>query len=413
MKSKILILLWHPHNAIAGGFIRTKVLLSQFKHIEATIIDNSPTLIHTNEFKHVRVISYNIPKLITISYKIHYALGRFFEWSTALFYLIKIGRRELANEDYSVIYGPTGDNLHIFLAGVVLKILFPSKKLLLDVLNLEMPEGGIWTYYKSFRRNNVSMLFAIANTIAITVLLFVEKKLIHYCDHIVTVSPYMKLVIAKYYPIDNISVTPSGVTIENGGVDKKIKKTIDGLFVGRHTKEKGIFDVLKVWKSIVADSKDMNLETVGVCPDEVKQTLNEKIDRYHLLSRVVVNGVLSEEEKWEKYKKAKVFMHLAYHEPLVPVITILEALSCGVPVVTYYVPAIEDYPFLKKNPALIVINNGDIEIATKEVKRLLTLPADERNKIEKSAIRLAKQFSWPEIAQIEENVIHQLVQKTK
>lgn len=408
MKTKVLLLLWHPENAVAGGFIRTKVLLSYFRDIDLTVLDNYPSFISHSEFQHVAVKTYTIPRFILNIYKLHFALGRLFEWMAALFFLIKIGSSELKRGDYQVIYGPTGDNLHIFLAGVLLKLFFPSKKLLLDVLNLEMPEGSARLYFNSFKRNNIGLLFALSNTMAMIVLLFLEKKLISYCDHVVTVSPYMKKVISKYFPEEKISVTPSGVTTQYVKGIKQSRKTIDGLYVGRHTKEKGIFDVLAAWQKVKGVRKKTNLETIGFAPNEIQQSLQEKVDRLNLQENVKFNGMLSEKDKWEKYKRAKVFLHLAYHEPLVPVITILEALVCGIPVVNYDVPAVDDYPFLRKSPALVLVKNGDIDAAAKAVLRLLDLSEKEQKKISAAAEQLAKRFSWREIAQIEEKVIKNL-----
>jgi glycosyltransferase involved in cell wall biosynthesis len=405
-KPKVLLLLWHPDNTIAGGFVRIKEFLPYLsENFDITILDNNPSIL--KDFKDLEIVEYKIPSLIRVFYNFSFALGRLFEWTYVLYALSYLGAKLLSKRKFDIIYGPTGDNLHIFLSAVFLKKIFPKTKLLLDILNLEMPEGGINNYYQNFRRSNFGILDSAIRTHFLAFLLLVERKLIRNCDYVVTVSPYMKKIISKYYPQKRIEFTPSGVAIPK---NLKFNKKRDiNVFIGRHTKDKGVFDLLKVWQKVVSKNSGMKIVTAGPVEESVRKILEENIKEDGLGNNFKLEGFVSEERKWELLCKSKCFLHLAYFEPLVPVISILEALACGVPVVLYETPAIDDYPFLRTNEAVHIVGNKDIAAAAEKVAYLNSVSQDKFDKIAHEARFLAKKFSWEEISKKEIRVFNKLV----
>lgn len=408
-RPNVLLLLWHSNDSVAGGFVRVKEFIKYFGDIDLTIIDNYPNLLKEKEYKNVHIIPYTTPYLIIKIYSLSYSFGRIFEWIYALIMLVFLGIIELRKGKYQVIYGPTGDNLHIFMSGVILKILFPQKKLLLDVLNLEMPEGSIRQYYSTFRDKKVGIIETFLKTYSLAFLLFVEKIMINKCDYVVTVSPYMKKVISEFYPAKNIDYTQSGVsTPKNFKKYEQNIKIYDGIYVGRHTKDKGIFDIIQVWSKVLQKNKKAKLITLGSCPKETREQLSATIKSYNGIDNIIIQGLVSEEMKWRNLGRSRVFLHLAYFEPLVPVITILEALAFGIPVIMYDVNAIDDYPFLRENPAIIIVKNRSITEVTNKMIVLLNKSEKEMIEIKKAAKKLAKKFSWEKAAEKELKIIHRL-----
>ncbi len=406
-KPRVLLLLWHPEDVVAGGFIRIKEFLPYIsKETQITVIDNFPSLIH-NKTLPINVRNYKIPGFLKFFYRVNYIIGRVLEWMYTTFSLIIIGMSELRTGNYDIIYGPTGDNPHIFIAGFVLKKLFPDKKLLLDVLNLEMPEGGTREYFRNFRNNNVGFLESLIRTYPLAFIIILEQKLIKSCDFVVTVSPYMKSIISKYYPKGKIDFTPSGVSIPNN-ISLKNKKTINGIYVGRHTKDKGIFDIIRVWGEVSQKIPNASLVTAGSCQKDIKILLDREIKEKGLEKKIIMKGLVSEDEKWKLLSSSKYFLHLAYFEPLVPVITILEALAAGLPVIMYDVTALNDYTYFRKHPAIFVVKNKDMEAVIKTILNLESLSKEQAYKIGIEARKLAQQFSWEEIAKKESNIIQQL-----
>jgi glycosyltransferase involved in cell wall biosynthesis len=406
-KINILILLWHSQDAIAGGFVRVKELVSNFRNINIKIIDNSPSLIPHGKYPYVSTTEYGLPSFIKNIYKYNYLLGRALEWMHACYSLVSLGRSELKKENIDIIYGPTGDNLHIFIAGIILKWMFPSKKLLLDILNLEMPEGSAGNYFRNFRKSNVNILGAALRTYSLAVLLFIEKILIKNCDFVVTVSPYMRRVIAKHYPIEKIDFTPSGVSIPED-LNLNSNKKYDGLYVGRHTKDKGIFDIIKVWDKVYKKTPDKKMVTAGSYQKEIGLLLDKEIKEKKLDDNMRRLGMISEERKWKLFSESKFFLHLAYSEPLVPVISILEALAAGLPVIMYDQSSLEVNSSLRHHPAMFIIGNGNIEGVVETVLYLGSLPKERFNVISKEARKLAQRFSWDIIANKEQKIIEKI-----
>ncbi len=407
LKPKILILFWHSSDSLAGGFTRLREFLPYFRNLDITIVDNKPEFIKKEDFSNLKVLVYTIPPSITQIYRINYVLGRFIEWLFSLYSLVAIGVKELKDNDYKLIYGPTGDNPHIFFAGIILKFLFPKKKLLLDVLNLEVPEGGAYNYYNSFRENNVSFIESFIRAFGLSILIFLQKKFIRKCDFVITVSPYMQKIISKNYDSKKISYTPSGVKIPI--FYKLSRKEYDAVYIGRHTKEKGIFDVIEVLKKTQKLKRNIKFITAGSIQPEVKNLLLENSLKAGISNNLELKGLVDEQKKWEIIGKSKVFLHLAYFEPLVPVITILEALGAGIPVITYYVKAFDDYPYLKKNKAIYIIYNKDIDKAAEVLLKILIMKKPERKIIEKEAKSIASKFIWSQIAKKELKIIKNLI----
>lgn len=409
----ILLLLWHPENSVAGGFVRLQEFLPYFQDFNITILDNSPVLI-TNNFSNVSIVSYEIPSFVKKFYKLNFFIGRLAEWIIACILLIYLGRKALSERPFDIIYGPVGDNPQIFFAGITLKLLFPSKKLVLDVLNLVIPEGSFLKYYKSFKKNSISTFNALINSVGMLILLFLQKIFIKKCDHIVTVSPYMRKIIGKYVPISKVSFTPSGVSMPRNIKFSRSKKfTSEALYVGRHTKEKGIFDLIDAWSYVVKRFPDAKLITAGHIPQTVFEALKKRINKLQLNNNIEVKGLITEEEKWQLLYNSKVFLHLAYYEPLVPVITILEALRMGVPVVNYRVDSIKDYPFLLDHSSLRIVENHNPKKAASQIIELLKLSNKEKEEIRIDSAEIVKRYNWKEIAKIESDIMKKMVRLTK
>lgn len=398
MEDNILLLLWHPKDSIAGGFIRIQEFLPHLKKYFITVLDNDEAFLKKH-LQHGVIKSYGSFPYSKHIYRYNFFLGRSTDWVYAFFMLLKLGRMHIKKHKNTIIYGPTGDNLHIFLAGIILHMLYPKKtKLVLDVLNLELPQIFFWRYYTSLLQNNIGYIQALLITCGMSGLLLVEKTLIRHCDYVVTTSPYMKRVIGKYMKASRVAVTPSGVSL--GRITPR-KKEIDGLYIGRLTAEKGIIDVIKTWEKVCKEKRDAQLIIAGFGEKIFVRRIHHQIRSLALQKNITLLGTISEKEKKVLLEKSKVFLHLAYFEPLVPVISILEALYCGVPAVIYDMKTIDDYPKLRKNPALIICRNKAVDAVASTVIAITRMEATEREKVQHDSMLLASEYTWEQIVKTE------------
>jgi glycosyltransferase involved in cell wall biosynthesis len=170
----------------------------------------------------------------------------------------------------------------------------------------------------------------------------------------------------------------------------------DGIFIGRHTQEKGIFDVLDIWERVIRVRPDATLVLIGVSTPTVDRQVEARLSPA-LRTQVVRLGVVSDLEKFSHLRASRVLLAPSRVEGwgFAP----REALSVGVPVVCYDLPAYEES--LPHDPRVTKIAAGDIEaFAGAVVRRLEIDDAADR-------VHVARQMKqeWDEVASREWAVI--------
>ncbi len=159
-----------------------------------------------------------------------------------------------------------------------------------------------------------------------------------FATRIISVSKHIKKTIEQRYNRQSLYI-PNGVTIQPhtrpGTVMNKygLKKGGYILAVGRLVPEKGFHDLLDAfagidtnWKLVIAGGADHE--------DDYSRGLREKAGKD---SRVVLTGFITGPALSEVYSNAGFLVLPSYHEGLP--ITILEAMSYGLPVLASRIPA--------------------------------------------------------------------------
>jgi glycosyltransferase involved in cell wall biosynthesis len=134
-----------------------------------------------------------------------------------------------------------------------------------------------------------------------------------------------------------IFVTGNGV--EHALIDSIMVdgKKYDGCFCGRLFRTKGIYDLPEIWKIVMSHFPLSSLIIIGQGP-EYDNLLN-LVKKSSLEKNITLTGYLSEKEKISKVKSSKLFISPSYEEGWG--ITASEAMTCGLPVVCYDLPAYE------------------------------------------------------------------------
>lgn len=128
----------------------------------------------------------------------------------------------------------------------------------------------------------------------------------------------------------NIIVIPNSSTFHlPQRATLKHKKAIA---VGRCVYEKGFERLITIWESFSAIYKDWHLEIVGdgVLKSHLEELINEKGLHESVLITPAVKNI------YEKYQSASILLMTSFFEGLPMVL--IEAQSCGVPVISYDVP---------------------------------------------------------------------------
>ena len=129
-----------------------------------------------------------------------------------------------------------------------------------------------------------------------------------------------------------VSIIPNGIDIYEGNkkkFEKKNKKKL--LFLGRIHKKKGIDILLIAWSKLQDKYQDWSLKIVGPDDNNYINELNPLIQKLQL-KRVVFSEKQEGEKKWQEYLSSDLFILPSYSENFG--VTVAEALSIGLPVVT-------------------------------------------------------------------------------
>jgi len=154
------------------------------------------------------------------------------------------------------------------------------------------------------------------------------SKLIENSKIITTVSSSVAYELKKYYGLDNVIVAGNGVDEKTFIPAKEKSKENYILYVGRLSYRKGLFDLLESAKQI-CQNYDVKFVLAG--KGELKGKLKEKIKEKKLQDKVVFLGQVGGEKLIQLYQNTMIFVLPSHYEGL-PLV-LLEAMSCGLPVV--------------------------------------------------------------------------------
>lgn len=140
--------------------------------------------------------------------------------------------------------------------------------------------------------------------------------------------------------------SPDKIILATNGVDRdKIKnikvtnKEYDACFLGRLVKNKGVFDLVQIWKIVTKKYPSARICIIGDGPE--KNNLIQEIKEEGLVSNIFLAGQREGNEKYELMKKSRFFVYPSYYEAQ-PVV-LLEALSCDLKVFAYDLSSYDEF----------------------------------------------------------------------
>ncbi len=232
------------------------------------------------------------------------------------------------------------------------------------------------------------------------------------CQKVVTVSHYEKERIIKtlQLPTQAVEVVYNGVsnrfsTPPNMDEQLRVKERFKlpdrfFFFLGNTDPKKNMPTVLKAFAQLSDSISDVKLVIADTSSAVVEAILNT-IGRKDLLSHLVLTGYISEQDIAAVYHQSEVFLYPSLNEGFG--LPILEAMTCGVPVVTSNVTSM---PEVAGDAAILVdpTNADDITAAMK--KALLDLPL--RQKMIGEGLKRPALFTWEQTARSMLNIYEQI-----
>jgi len=393
----------------AGGYVRLREFIKRFpSEFNYKVIDVRPS-IYEDIVEKDKLILFNNPRIVKLLLTLFFPLGVLCERVWMGFSIYKLAKKNIKNGK-ALIYVPIGDLLHLYIPAIILKKEFPQSKLLIDILNFGVIEKNIFQLTNKLKKNsNLFTSFILATFYLIT--FFIIKNTIKKVDFVFTVSKDLITEIKKIYPKNTIDYTPSGVSV-NVRIPKKTKKKYLGVYVGRVTEQKGIYNLLEVWREVVKEKPEAKLAIAGFMDIETSGIIKSRIEKFGLEKNIVIFGAVTEEDKYKILSESEIFLHLANCEPLFPVIGILEGLISGLPCVVFDMPVLKaEVSKTIKNNFVFVISNGNIQEASKVIVEYDSYPKSKKIVISNKAKQFASKFDWNEIANKEFLVIKNLIKQ--
>lgn len=245
--------------------------------------------------------------------------------------------------------------------------------------------------YTWYRNTNYPRLPAFLKTLAFEAMTFFLKR----SNTCIAVSKFTADTLTRRGVSSfKVFVSGNGVNLKaisqcKTGTETKAKG-YDAVFVGRISREKGVFDLIRIWKKVVEKKPDSRLAVIGTGPD--LEELRKQVKQAGLEGKLVAKGACSDREVYSLMKTSRVFLFPSRFEGWG--LAVGEALACGLPVICYQIPALKEV--FEGCPAVLFIKKYDWKLFAE--KTLETLEKGKTGELARHAKKYSRKFTWKETA---------------
>ena len=325
--------------------------------------------------------------------------------------------KESINENPNVKFYPISDRYADMLHSKVFNTMIMDMDIAFDLNNVDIVHSHTW--YMAFAAQVIRKLYGIPIIATVHSLephrpwkreqlgkgydltTHLERTLYGMADGIITVSAATRRDLLEVYPeVDpqKISVIHNGIDLDKfrPNHDKKLLKRLGIqddyiLFLGRLSRQKGIFDLLDACRKKLIDRKVV-LVTGAADTHEIREEMDVEINK---LDNVIwINEMLSHELTRALYTNARAFLCPSRYEPFG--IINLEAMACGCPVVAANVGGIPEV--IEDGYNGLLFEAGDIASMAEKVNHLSSNEELRVKFISNGKKVLKKRFTWGRVA---------------
>lgn len=258
--------------------------------------------------------------------------------------------------------------IHVQIHGIFVKRLFSSIHSDFDVIHFHTPLPSpfktilptISTVHTPMKTDTEKVelinLFSLAVKLQGKISCRIESQLFNISNKITSVASSVSQELSEY------GLNPADVEVIGNGVDEKLfcpvkNKAIEKyiLYTGRLSYRKGLFDFINCGINICSRYPGINFKLTGKGPllEKLTKIVHESgyEDRFEFLGHVEKSKLI------DLYQNATIFILPSHYEGLPT--TLLEAMSCGLPVVATAVSGNLDVIKSGKNGILVPIKSPD------------------------------------------------------
>ncbi len=161
-----------------------------------------------------------------------------------------------------------------------------------------------------------------------------------------------------------VDIKPSEAYFRSPAFVQPDLRRYDACFIGRFHYQKGIFELIDVWKQVCRKKEDARLAMIGEGPLEVEA--KEKIAREGLDKNIELLGFKDGEEKYEVFKNSRIVIHPATYDS--GGMAAAEAMAWGLPGVSFDLEALRTY----YPKGMVKVTKGDLNRFALEILNLLS-----------------------------------------
>nr|WP_320161264.1 glycosyltransferase family 4 protein [uncultured Methanoregula sp.] len=217
----------------------------------------------------------------------------------------------------------------------------------------------------------------------------VERLVLHATGNVVAVSPTTSNQLKDYGFHGDITIIPNGIDPRRIHATSPSKEKSDLIFVGRLIREKHVDLLVRAFSKLLSEQPDRTLLIIGDGPE--REAINALIHDLLPEDRVRIIGFRDDHDEIIAHmKSAKIAVLPSTREGFG--ITALEALACGLPVITIDHPAnaIRD---------LITGNNGFLSsLSPDDLAQTIQAGLNDADDMRDACIASAEGYDWDRIA---------------
>jgi glycosyltransferase involved in cell wall biosynthesis len=393
----------NPHGYVGGGWTRTVEIFKRAKNtgVDYVLVETDPTF-------ELPYTTYKLPEFY-FSKPTNILKHPILFWKIIL-KAISIGVKRTRKGDINLILSPVEDFYNVFPAYITSKL---TKVPWCATLHLAPLYGLLIDDEKKYT-SKLSDLFwknryDLHRNIGLSILTALEYYTLYRILRDATQITYGSTIedLKRIDPkISVIEVFPHiGFPLKEDTNISKSEKQYDAIFAATLKREKGIFDLINAWSLVVQKIKTARLVIVGRGDEKIVAQIYHQIKERKLEKNIEIGCDLSKgitrDEVWSFMKKSCVLIHPSTIDSWSQVI--LEALSHGIPVITYDTTA-SRFAYRKCN-AVIMVPVGDIS----GIAENFFLLQNYDKKLSDDATNYAKLYRWADALKSERNAYEKML----